>query len=150
MRITSSFALLAVAAFAAACTLADGKRCDSGQIFDDTIGACLSTDSDTDTGTDTDLPDAGGDGGTGMMTPCDGPEDCAGFVASYCLDISYGSIVLNGCVIAGCTLDPDSCPAPNTCCDIDPTYESMMSLPDTLCMPPEYWADYASMVCLNV
>jgi hypothetical protein len=152
MRMMSSLALLAVVACASACHLADSKRCDDGQAFDDSLNACVPTDTDTstDTSTDTGVPDGGGDGGTGMMTPCSGPEDCAGFIASYCLNISYGTIVLNGCVISGCTVDPDSCPAPNTCCDINPTYESMLGLPDTLCMPPEYWDQYSTMVCLNV
>jgi hypothetical protein len=144
MRIVAFSVLLAVAAGMSACHLKDGSRCDDGQIFSNS--SCLEIDTATDTG----LPDAGGDGGTGMMTPCSGPDDCADFEASYCLDINYGSIVLNGCVISGCTVDPDSCPAPNTCCDIDPTYESMLGLPDTLCMPPEYWDQYSTMVCLNV
>ena len=139
-------ALLAIAALASACHLREGDRCDEDQGFDGVSCVPLDTDSDTDSATDGD--GGAGDGGTGMMTPCDGQEDCAELVASYCLDISYGEIVLNGCVIANCSVAPDDCPAPNTCCDLDPTYESMLGLPDTLCMPPEYWTEY-SMFCTN-
>jgi hypothetical protein len=150
MRMICYCALFGATAWLAGCHLEDGDRCDDGQVYDDAANACIPTDTDSDTATDSDTlaADAGSDGGTGMMSPCDGPEDCAEFVASYCLDISYGEIVLNGCVIAGCTVDPNDCPAPNTCCDLDPTYESMLSLPDTLCMPPEYWSQYSSF-CVN-
>ena len=145
MRTAYLLALLAVVAGMPACHLQDGNRCDDGQTFDGM--ACLAIDTDTES--DTGIPaDGGADAGTGMMTPCDGPEDCAGLVASFCLDIAYMDIVLNGCVIADCTVAPDSCPEPNTCCDLDPSYEGLLSLPDTLCMPPEYWSEYSSF-CVN-
>jgi hypothetical protein len=140
MRTIGLPVLLAVASSTSACHLKDGARCDDDQHFNGT--SCISLDTDSE-----DVPDAGGDAGefTGMMEPCDTAEDCAEYEATYCLTAMPDS---NLCLIQDCNTDPNDCPSPHICCDLLPELETSFGLPDSLCMPPEYWETY-STYCVN-
>ncbi|MBN2194025.1 MAG: hypothetical protein JW751_14515 [Polyangiaceae bacterium] len=50
---------------------------------------------------------------TGLGQPCESDEDCAGTEATYC-DL----FVTMGCLVQGCTLDPDNCFVGYECCDL--------------------------------
>ena len=140
MRTTVFPLILGVAAGLSSCHLEDSARCDDGMTFDGT--SCLAPDSDTG------IPaDAGADGGsfTGMMEPCEDASDCAEFQATYCLTVMPDS---NICLIQGCSTAPNDCPSPHLCCDLLPDLETSFGLPDSLCMPPDYWETY-STYCVN-
>jgi hypothetical protein len=143
MRTIGFSVLLAVAAGTSACHLKDGARCDDNQGFDGT--SCISLDTESETMTDA---DAGADGGgepTGMMEPCTTQDDCAEYEATYCLTAMPDS---NICLIQNCNPTPNDCPSPYLCCDLLPELETSFGLPDSLCMPPEYWDTYAAY-CVN-
>ncbi|MCK9459088.1 MAG: hypothetical protein M0R80_05575 [Proteobacteria bacterium] len=137
-------ALLAAGAGSAGCHLDDSGRCDVGQTFNGS--SCVSEDTDSDTSSD-DGPDGGGDGGieTGMMEPCTGPDDCAEYQATFCLTQLPDS---NVCLIQDCSTSPNDCPSPYLCCDLLSDLETTFGLPDSLCMPPDYWEAY-SAYCVN-
>jgi hypothetical protein len=133
------FILIGIAAGLSACHLKDGDRCDEGQGFNGT--SCLAPDTDSDTD-----GDAGADAGnTGMMEPCTTQEDCAAYEATYCLTAMPDS---NICLIQDCNTEPNDCPSPYLCCDLLTDLETSFGLPDSLCMPPEYWETY-SAYCVN-
>jgi hypothetical protein len=63
---------------------------------------------------------------TGEGQPCASEADCAGFEASFC-----EIYVSRTCLVSGCSLSPDSCPAGEECCDV--TAVGLVGLP-TLCL----------------
>lgn len=65
----------------------------------------------------------------GLGTPCDGAQDCEGFVASYCETVSA-----HACLVNDCAPDPDKCHGDWVCCDIG-------LLQQSLCIPPSELED---------
>jgi hypothetical protein len=63
---------------------------------------------------------------TGIGKTCAANPDCAGLDASYCESFSSKS-----CMVAGCTLSPDTCGVGLACCDL-----AKLGLPVTFCLPP--------------
>jgi hypothetical protein len=63
---------------------------------------------------------------TGVGKTCASSADCAGLDASYCEVLQAKT-----CMVAGCTVSPDTCGVGLACCDLAP-----VGLPVTLCLPP--------------
>jgi hypothetical protein len=62
---------------------------------------------------------------TGLGKTCGAAADCAGLDASYC-----ESFQAKTCMVAGCTVSPDTCGVGMACCDL-----TKVGLPTTLCVP---------------
>lgn len=60
----------------------------------------------------------------GLGDPCSTPEDCAGKGASWC-----DTVILNQCIVSGCDVANNNCPANHKCCDL-----SEFGVQQTLCL----------------
>ncbi len=138
---------LVVVPWLGACEIKDEDRCSEGEYFEGYACWPIEPDSgtpdteepeDTDTNTDA-LPE-------GMNQPCTGPgsEDCAGYVADFCLGDPFNDYV-GICTIKDCTTAPDNCPSDWRCCK----FLEMAQMPNACLTAEDYQAQSEAGYCIE-